>query len=884
MVLVTLDTTRADRLEPYGARDAETPNLAGLAEGGIVFENAYAAAPITLPAHATLLTGLHPPQHGVRHNGIHRLGPEPETLAERLAARGYHTGAFVAAAVLERRFGLDQGFDVYDADLSRGRPRGPRAVAERSAEVTVDAALEWLGGLPDDGRPLFLWAHLYDPHADYDPPEPYRSRHRDRPYDGEIAYADAELGRLLEHPRLAPGRAIAMVVGDHGESLGEHGEPTHAILAYDATLRIPWIVRLPAGPRGRRVERPASQVDLVPTVLDLLGLPAPDGLPGESLVPAIEGPPPATEPALYAESRAAHYIYGWAKLATLRRGGLKYVEAPEPELYDVARDPGEGANLAERQPADVARLAAELAALRESWGGAEREAEAPLDDETAEMLRSLGYLAGAAAPGRSSPPDPKAMMDVHVTLERAGELLARLHLGEAVRAYREALARDPENLRALAELASALGELGRLDEADRALDRALALAPDRADLHLARAGIETRRGRLDAALAEVDVALALDPDSVDAALQRADLLSRLGRRGEAAAILEEALARWGDHPRVSIRYAELVELPAGELRSAETRLRRALRREPWSGEGWRALGEALRRAGRPGEALAAYREGLGGQPRDASQRARLARLLLDLGRPADAERELRAGLEASGGGEGPASAGGAGRDELEVALGEVLAARGRLPEAERAWAAVVARDPGNREARNSWAAARAAAGDLGAARPELARLTAEHPRWAEAWANRAAAAVAARDWPDAEAAAARAVEIDPSLAGAWNSLGIAREERGRPTAAMESYQRAAAADRSYWQADHNAGLLLRREGRDAAAAAAFRRVLDRAPDHARSHYELGLLYAGPLAEPAAAARHLRAALAADPRHPRTAEIRRLLADLPAAGG
>ena len=926
VVLVTLDTVRADRLEPYGARDAETPTLAALGAEGVVFEHAFAAAPVTLPAHATLLTGLHPPQHGVRHNGIHRLGAEATTLAERLAERGYRSAAFVSAAVLERRFGLDQGFDLYDADLSRGRPRAPRAVAERPAGATVDAALAWLEGLPEDERPLFLWVHLYDPHADYEPPEPYATRFRDRPYDGEIAYADAELARLLDHPRLAPERAVALVVGDHGESLGEHGEPTHAMLVYDATLRIPWIVRLPEGPRGLRIAGPAAQVDLVPTVLDLLGLPVPEELPGESQVPAMEGaapgsepapegpalagepalegpagggPPPARERHLYAESRVAHYVYGWAKLASLRRGDLKYVEAPEPELYDVARDPGELTNLAERRPGDALRLARELERFLAAAGGGEAESAAPLDAATAEKLRSLGYLAGAGGAGRADPPDPKVMMDVHVTLERAGELLARRHLPEAVRAYRQALARDPQNLQALGDLAAALGELGRLDDADRALDRALELAPERADLHLARAGLERRRGRPAAALAEADLALSLDPDSLDAVLERADLLARLGRGDEAAAELAAALERWGDHPRAAIRYADLVELPAGDLGSAEARLRRALDREPWSGEGWRALGETLRRAGRPEEALAAYREGLGRQPRDASLRTRLARLLAALGRPADAERELRAGLAELGGdpaptgdGAGRRAAGGAGgdapggaaRDELEVALGEVLAARGRRGEAERAWAAVLARDPGNREARNSRAAARAAAGDLAAARPELARLTAGHPRWAEAWANRAAAAVAARDWPDAETAAARAVELDTALAGAWNSLGIAREERGRPAEALESYERAADADRSYWQATYNAGLLLRRLGRPAEAAGAFRRVLDRAPRHARSHYELGLLYAGPLADPPAAARHLRAALAAEPAHPRAAEIRRLLADLPTAAG
>ena len=258
VLLITVDTTRADRLEPYGAEQIATPRLQELADQGIVFDNAASAAPITLPAHTSIMTGLYPFQHGVRNNGLQYVPDDMETLAERLYREGYRTGAFVSAAVLERRYGLDQGFEVYDDDLSTGTNRAERAVADRPGNAVVDSAVSWLDSLGEDEN-YFAWVHFYDPHAAYSPPPPFRDEYRGRPYDGEIAFMDQQIGRLLDHPRVRGGdkssAPIIVVLGDHGESLGEHGEQTHAILAYDSTLRIPFILKIPGGPAGARVYR-----------------------------------------------------------------------------------------------------------------------------------------------------------------------------------------------------------------------------------------------------------------------------------------------------------------------------------------------------------------------------------------------------------------------------------------------------------------------------------------------------------------------------------------------------------------------------------------------------------------------------------------------------
>ncbi|MEO1366071.1 MAG: sulfatase-like hydrolase/transferase, partial [Acidobacteriota bacterium] len=494
-VLVTLDTTRPDRLQPYGARDVATPTLLRLAREGVVFEEAMAVAPITLVAHTSLLTGLYPPRHGVRNNGIHFVDGELETLAETLGGHGYRSAAFVSASVLEARYGLDQGFDAYDDDLSTGTNRQPRVVPDRAAGATVDAATLWLDTV-GDGERFFLWVHFYDPHAVYSPPAPYRDRYRDRLYDGEIAYMDAELGRLLEHPALAD--AAVAVVGDHGESLGQHGEQTHAILAYQATLHVPFLLRVPGGPAGLRVAEPVSHVDLVPTALDLLGLPAaPDGaVDGRSLVPLLEGTgPPDPEIDLhYAETYLPFYTYGWAKLRVLRRGALKLIDGPDPELYRLDRDAGETRNLAERDPQTLDDLRRQLAEHMGEDG--DREATLELDDEALDRLRSLGYLASGRAPARDGPrPDPKAFIDLHVGLERARHLLRDRRPEDAERQLRRVLDRDGSNLAALAELSTARELQGDLDGAVEAAERALALDPGDPRMHVVLARLEARRER-----------------------------------------------------------------------------------------------------------------------------------------------------------------------------------------------------------------------------------------------------------------------------------------------------------------------------------------------------------------------------------------------------
>ena len=374
LLLVTLDTVRADHLGCYGDREAVTPWLDRLAGEGLRFADAASTVPLTLPSHTSLLSGLLPPHHGLRNNGLGALPAGTATLATLLVAQGYRTGAFIGAFVLDHRFGLARGFEVYDDEIPRDPKAGVSLEAERPGSEVVDRALAWLEHpAGEDRRPFFLWVHLYDAHAPYVPPPAWGARHPGRPYDAEISAVDEQVGRLLtalDRRGLARTTVVA-VAADHGEGLGEHGELTHGLLLYEPTLRVPLVLRAPGRLAPRVVRTPVSLVDLAPTLAGLLGrtFPAtPDQpLDGRNLAPALlQGGEPAAGD-LYAETRYPA-IFGWSPLAALRRRDLKYIASPSPELYDLRRDPRETANLMPRNPGPAQGFASRLARSRPERG------------------------------------------------------------------------------------------------------------------------------------------------------------------------------------------------------------------------------------------------------------------------------------------------------------------------------------------------------------------------------------------------------------------------------------------------------------------------------------------------------------------------------------
>lgn len=872
ILMMTLDTTRADHLQPYGAEGVVTPALARLAGEGIVFEQAVAVAPVTAPTHASLLTGLYPRRHGLRDNLTHHLGDGIPTITEWLAAAGYRTAAFVSAIVLDHRYGLDRGFDVYDDDVrSIFAGRESRMTTERLAAETADRALAWLDSLGADER-FFLWVHFYDPHFPYSPPSPWAEQLPERPYDGEIAYMDSQVGRLLQHPRAAGDDIVVIAIGDHGEGLGEHGEMEHGVLVYESTLRVPWILKLPGGPAGVRVEAPISQVDLAPTIAEIINIgsetPGFEGFEGRSLLPLVRGDEWPADRLLFAEAELPFFTYGWSRLRTVRQSSLKYIEAPVEELYDLRKDPSETGNLAADRRVEAQRLALEI----EAWlarGGAPSSV-APIDTETAEQLRALGYLAGDPnRPEGQGHGNPVELIAVHQELQASHDLMDAGQFAEAVDRARDTLTRDPDNLAGLRLLSRGLAELGRLDEAAKVAETAVSVAPWSAQALQVEADIEHRRGHFERALELIDRCLELDARSLEARLDRCRYLAATGRSDEAIGEIEPLIREFPDDPWVALRYAQIVEFPARDYDNATARLRKVLARDPFFVEAWLLLGKLLINQGRPADAIAVYREAMEYRADNADLKARLALLLAETLDPA-AEIALREAIRSS-----PVV-----RADLHVALGELLAQQDRKEAAKQQFEVAAEAPTFSDDMLRSRVWALLWLGRSAEAVTLWGDMVRERPEYGGAWLPLASLSMQRRDWPAVERLARAAVEWDPRSAVAWSSLGTGLEEQGRIAEAEAAYRRAGEVDAKDWWGLYKLGILLRKTGRFDEAAKVQQEVLARDSSNPGTHFELGILYAGPLADVERARVHLQVAIDADPAHPRAQQARIILDRLP----
>jgi arylsulfatase A-like enzyme/Tfp pilus assembly protein PilF len=613
LVLVTLDTVRADHLGAYGGRSAPTPALDRLARQGLRFETAIAPAPLTLPSHATMLSGLRPPRHGLRNNGAGALAPETQTLATHLASAGYRTAAFVGAFVLDRRYGLDQGFEHYDDDIERDLDAASSWVAERRGSEVVDRAISWMGA--PEARPFFAWVHLYDAHAPYEPPEPFRSRHAANRYEGEIASVDTQVGRLLDFLDQAgrAGRTVVAAVADHGESLGEHGELTHGLLVYEAVLRVPLLLRAPGVLRaGSTVAEPVGLADLAPTLAGLLGRPfaSAASLDGRDLSGAlIQGrEPPAAD--VYSES---HYprTFGWSALAVLRRGSLKLISAPRPELYDLALDPGEAHDrigFDRRQGA----MRDALDSLMRGGRGA-----VPLDDddrEARERLASLGYV--TARPDREpagSGRDPKDAVARFRRYEEANRAVREGRLEQAIPALEAIVAAEPTNAVFRGLLAEADRRRGRWERAIGLYREAAAAAPDDPDIRYNLALTLHEAGRHHEALAEAEKAVRLDPARPEAHNILGIALLAAGQPGSALVAFERACELDARDPRAHNNRGNVLR-EMGRPEEAAEAYRRAAELAPRYGDPLNGLGTLEVERERPAEALALFERALAAAP------------------------------------------------------------------------------------------------------------------------------------------------------------------------------------------------------------------------------------------------------------------------------
>jgi arylsulfatase A-like enzyme len=633
VVLVTVDTLRADHLGCYGGRDAHSPNFDTVAADGVRFETAVSPVPLTLPAHASLMTALDPPEHGVRHNALQRLSGGIPTLAERMGDAGYATAAFVGALVLDGRFGLDRGFETYDDAMGK-RVSATVGFAERPADRVVDSALAWLETAPDR---FFLWVHFYDPHADYSPPAGFASAFASRPYAGEIAFVDAQFGRLLGgiRSRWPDGGTLVAVTSDHGESLGEHREPTHSYTLYDATQRIPLLMSGPGLQRGVTVVEPVGLIDVAPTLLAFVAAEPLGEVAGRDLRPLIDGDG-REERAFYVETAATHLDYGWSPLLGLRTARFKYIRAPRPELYDLREDPREILNLAPDRPETAQRLdgvlSERLLAFTQRGDG---KLAVGLGEAEREQLRSLGYVVpergSAALPARleMGGPDPKDEIGALGLLESVQRDVNAGRLDQALTRLR---AIEGGGVAVAALRASVAVATGDDALAERDARSVLALQPQRPDVWIILGRALASQARLEEARAAFEAAVLFDPESVTA-------LTYLGRVHEGLGAPEAAGSAYALAARKNLDSHEprwrlaVLRLNRGEFDAADFVLEELARAGSLDVPATVALATAEAGVGRLEAALRRLETAREQHPGDA----RLERALIRLRQPGDPE-------------------------------------------------------------------------------------------------------------------------------------------------------------------------------------------------------------------------------------------------------
>ncbi len=605
VILITLDTVRADRMGFLGAKYGLTPQLDVLASQSVVFEHAYSQAPITPVSHATILTGTFPQYHGIRNFGD-RLPPSVPFLPDILHAQGYHTGAFVGSIILDPKngfaSGFERGFEVYDAGFHRQKTGERReASMQRRGEVTLGHVFEWLG--QQQGGPFFLWFHLWDAHDPYSPPEPFRSRYPNAPYNGGIAYVDATVGKLLDYLRSQGlyDNALIAVAADHGESLGDHGELTHSIFLYDATIHVPLLLKLP-GNRfvGQRVSATASLVDLAPTLLEALGQTPPPAMQGRSLLPLIGNPDPGNRPS-FATGDHSERSFGWSSLVSLRIGTQLYVRAPTPELYDLAPDPGAKINLYPSNHAAAVRLAIQVDNfIKRSSTGAPQALQDGLDEKSKEKLSALGYVAS----GKNGPPtsiDPKDRIDVANDMHDASLAIEEGREATVIPLLLHVVAKDPQIQAAQYYLGIAYSRKGNFAKAIPPLRKAVELRPDAlmAQYELAICLYET--GDLKTAAAHFEILVENRPDWSDARYSLASIDARTGRPQEAAKNLLVVLQGEPDHYRANLLLGRMLYLN-GTFGEALPYLEKAAAVQTDSGEAHSFLADEYEKLGRATDA------------------------------------------------------------------------------------------------------------------------------------------------------------------------------------------------------------------------------------------------------------------------------------------
>jgi len=645
VVLITIDTLRADRLGSYGNKDVATPNMDRLAKEGAMAPDATVHAPLTRPSHVSLFTGLLPSQHGIRDNVSPAVDDEIPVLAEVLKTAGFTTAAFVSSVVLEAQSGLDRGFDLYSDQFEGADGDDSRFlnVLQKTGDIIIDEAITWLESNRGNER-LFAWIHLYDPHEPYEPPEPYASEYADRLYDGEVAWSDELIGRLdtaLEDLGLRDD-TLLIVTSDHGEGLGDHGETLHGFFVYQSTLAVPLLFRGPGVVPGTRLAVTARTIDLFPTILDLVGTSLPAGiqLSGRSLAGALWGREGLSEETSYAETLIPLLHFGWSDLRSLREGRWKYIEAPRPELYDLEQDPMETRNVVKSEPSRAKALRSELALLLDvdvaTSGSAPGPGEVPLD--LLEKLGALGYIGGEASTTESAGADPKDKIEefrLANTLLRDGLTLFRENdLAGSIERFRELLG-VIDSFEVHYYLGRSLLSSKQYQQAAIHFERAIEYQPGYPETWEALAECRASTDDLRGAVAALQKGQAANPDDAGLLKREARVWRLLENPQETRRAYEAALPLVPDDALLRVQLGELLR-DLGELELSVRVLREAVALDPETASYWNSLGTVLGGKDDLGQAEKAFREARKLDESNAQYSYNLGLTLLRLGRTEEA--------------------------------------------------------------------------------------------------------------------------------------------------------------------------------------------------------------------------------------------------------
>ncbi|HVD91734.1 MAG TPA: sulfatase-like hydrolase/transferase [Vicinamibacterales bacterium] len=647
IILVSIDTLRADHLPAYGYTKVRTPNIDALAAGGVLFEHAYSHAPQTLPAHTSILSGQLPFEHGVRDNVGFTVKPGQWFVQKALHDLGWPTGGFVSAYVLRAATGINQGFDSYDSDLPPSSGELSIGQVQRDGDQTLAAAEKWLDGR-DPGKPFFLFLHLYEPHKPYAPPERFSMY---EPYDGEIAHADEIVGRLLDRLRASDlyDRSTIVLLSDHGEGLGDHGEQEHGLFLYTETIHVPFVVKTAGRHSARRIATPVQHIDLVPTILDLAGAPRHAELRGRSLRPLLDGTGTLADAGIYSEALYSRYHFGWSELYALTDARYRLIRAPRDELFDLERDPKESTSIAAERPQvrQAMRAAVETLIARSSIAP-----PSAVSDEDKQRLSALGYVGGGSSASLALPgdslPDPKDKVHVLEKYRHAADLAGQRRFGEATAIYKEVLAEDPGMTDVWLQLAEVYTRQGMTSDMVKAYKEVISRNPRDPGSLIGAAGGLLRLGNLDEAQKHAELAVAVAPAGAHEMLAKI----ALARHDRDTALREARLAQAADPTLPMPLYVEgLLAYNQGKYADALGPLLRA--RDALKGRTVQMndlnyyIGDSLARLERYPEAEPYLVEEVRVFPHNTRARAGLAMLYRAMGRDAESERAVDELLRAS---------------------------------------------------------------------------------------------------------------------------------------------------------------------------------------------------------------------------------------------